>query len=415
MNRDKSEKLLACLEGIDDDIIAEAAQTVSLQPARKAKWQWFSLGNAAAVFVGAIAITCTLILAFWLSSAGPGGILPLPRIHGSGQLAILESGQTYMTINNPWHDTGHISELPVFRRHVVERYPGSGTPQDIQLTDEEWYQFIKDIENMGILIAQAAGIPADEIETAINHVYMSFRPAGLDRFLHKWMNSTLVQIAFPPGALPTLPANATLSETAPTGQVQAAIEYLAELFDTVIPMQTPTLTQAEIALDMGGPRTYVRQRFFDSGGSDLDALLAFNFGWVEVLSFDPGSPQWMYISLFPQGRHESLQLGNYPVITVEEAREMLLAGYFISERKDDEWPGVERAQEASAELIYYNQLFGTCDVIMPFYRFLLEVEPPLWWDNETPGEWRFFARYYVPAIQQDYLEPMTRRLMPQPR
>jgi len=65
MSREKSEQLLACFEGIDDDIIAEAAAAVATRPTRQ--FPWISM---AASLVGIIAVTCIVAMAIWLGSAG---------------------------------------------------------------------------------------------------------------------------------------------------------------------------------------------------------------------------------------------------------------------------------------------------------------------------------------------------------
>jgi len=317
-----------------------------------------------------------------------------------------------MTINNPWHDAENITELPVFLPHMTRNVSNQmSMDYDIQLSEEEWESWICEFVYKPMWIGIFTGILLDDVEIRRpNNMSMDIVPQGLDRFMHMDFVRSVMQISFPEDSA-ILPMKASLSETAPQQQVQAAIDHLAHLYRYAIPMHTPTLAQAELTLDIGGPRTYYRQRFFDSGGSALDAILAFNFEWVEVMTFQPDRPQWMYISLFPQSMYESLQLGSFPIITAEEAREILLQGYFISERNDTEWPGRDAALAASVELVYLND-HGT-GPIMPFYRFLLKTDLPLWMLDE-PGDWRAFARYYVPAIHQDFLEPMTRRAMPEP-
>jgi len=452
----KTEKLLACLEAIDDDIIDEAAQAVSNASYKKTKPYWLTWGNVAAVFIGAVAVSCVLMLAFWLSSAGMGevpadsgnggsgyhtngngdngynengtngqppsptpdssiqaSLLPLPIIHDTWDVTILEAGRTHMTINNPWHDAGHIESLPVFLS-VLERDFGDaeqGVQYTSNLSDEDWEWWEREILYMASWIAIFSGISTEDAESRRpNNMFMEFIPQGLDVFMHMDLVSSVMHLSFPDNTV-ALPAGASFSEAAPQEEIQAAIEYLAELFAFAIQLDTPTLAQPEIALDMGGPRSFYRQRFFDAGGSPLDAILAFNFQWVEVITFHPDMPQWMHVSTFPQGRYDSLQMGSFPIITAEEAREMLLQGYFISQRLDTQWPGRELALTASVELVYHNS--HGIGPIMPFYRFLIETDLPLWMANE-PGDWQAFARYYVPAVHRDYLEPMTRRQTPEP-
>jgi len=68
INHQKADLLLACMEGIDDDILAEAANAVRTRNlhGKSGKKPWFALSNIAAVFVGVLAISGILMMAFWL-------------------------------------------------------------------------------------------------------------------------------------------------------------------------------------------------------------------------------------------------------------------------------------------------------------------------------------------------------------
>ncbi|MCL2572179.1 MAG: hypothetical protein FWE11_07215 [Defluviitaleaceae bacterium] len=437
---EKREKLLACFEGIDDDIVAEAAEAIGAT--KKSRPYWLSWGNVAAVLIGAVAVSCVVILAFLLGSSGigevpadngdgyyegsqveetpaqetpvpidlieNGDLLPLPRVHESQFLAILEDGRSHMTVNNPWlyHENARqIDNLPVFRHHTAVI--------NGELTEDDSDAIRRNINYFkNRLMAIASGFPVLDLDDVDPQEFMDLWPEGLTAFLHWSEPSLFVRLTLPESIM-VLPIGAGLGHGVTDEEIQVAIEYLAEFFTVANSMEVPTLAQAEHSLDMGGPRIYTRHRYFDSGGSILDAILAFNFEWVEVFTFEPEHTQWvwMYMSTFPQGRFESLQLGNFPIITSEEAREMLLQGYFISERTDAEWPGREAALASSVELVYRNAMDS--EIVMPFYRFLIETDLPIW-AADQPGEWRAYARYYVPAVHRDYLEPIARRAMPEP-
>ncbi|MCL2378068.1 MAG: hypothetical protein FWC77_02975 [Defluviitaleaceae bacterium] len=447
-HRDSPERLLACLEGIHDDLIAEAAQAA--ENVKTPRWQWFNLGSAAAVFIGAIAVSCVLMLAFWLTGADvteaphgyengyytaetpppqpgelvPGGILPLPEIHASGFEVVLPAYQQHMTINNPWHNIGHIDTLPVFRSHSVSHF-NYATGQhriEIQLADDEWDEFVYMLHTKGQAIAAAANISRDRISPTpqSDSMFVSTIIDGYRSIASKQMGTLSLHTHLSPAYDERigLPPGASLSNDAANMEIQAAIEYLARRLAAAVPMTSPTITNAQGVSDIGGRRTYHSQRFFDSGGSPEEAILSFNFEWVEILTFDPNYPDRIEIALFPHRHFESLQLGHYPIITVDAAREMLLEGYFVSNFPDSMWPGQERAMDASVELVYHLSTFNSSvEAIMPFYRFLVEIEMPLWHRDslgEAAGDYRAFARYYVPAVHRDYIEPMARRNISDP-
>jgi len=450
-HRDSSERLLACLESIDDDLIAEAVHAVNHAKLKPPIWKKINAANAAAVFIGVVAVSCILMLAFWLSNIEPmmpppvdydenneypavpplpspqpgelvpGGILSIPAIHVSHFEIILPAYQQHMTINNPWHEIGHISYLPVFRSHAVTHFvPGQHHSIDIQLTDDEWDAFVSMLHEKGQAIAAAVNISADRVhpEPTISNMFVSIMIDENHSIANKQMGTLSLNTHLPSEFREriSLPRGASLSNYATADEVQAAIEYLAHRLP--IPMTAPTITNAEGAMDIGGPRIFHSQRFFDSGGSPEEAILSFNFEWIEILTFDPYHPERIEIALFPHKHFESLQLGHYPIITADEARDMLLEGYFVSSFPDSMWRGRERALNASVELVYHSSIFNDhVEVIMPFYRFLVEVEMPLWQRyqlGDAAGEHRAFARYYVPAVHRDFLEPMTRRQISEP-
>jgi len=278
------------------------------------------------------------------------------------------------------------------------------------------------IHDKGQAIAATVNISADRIspEPQVNDMFVFTMLDGYSSIASKQMGTlslhTNITHEYREGM--NLPRGASLSNDANDVEVQLAIEFLAQRLYDVTPMAVPTITNAQGALDMGGARAFHGQRFFDSGGSPEEAILSFNFKWIEVLTLDPAYPERIEVALFPHEHFESLQLGHYPIITAQEAWEMLLEGYFVSNFADSLWPGRERALNASVELVYHMATFNSeVEAIMPFYRFLVEIEMPLWHrDNlgDIAGDFRAFARYYVPAVHRDYLEPMTRRRLSEP-
>jgi hypothetical protein len=98
------------------------------------------------------------------------------------------------------------------------------------------------------------------------------------------------------------------------------------------------------------------------------------------------------------------EIGYYPIITLEEARERLMAGEYIS-------PYIENSpferQIVAATLVYpFNQRFYS-DYIMPFYVFAIEMPGSLrvvYTDDGTAMFGKEYKFYYVPAVRGDLLE-----------
>jgi len=405
------------------------------------------MGNVAAVLVGIIAISCVLAFASFLRNMnevpaayengnGDNGYnvyengdsadetpaptlppeqmpvfpygLPLPRVLDTLTFVFLEEGQEHMTINNPWQDVGHIAELPVFLPHmriVAHGFEGWTAERTEHMTDEEWDVFAIGLLQRTTDIAYLLSIDLVDVDPFTDIEF------GTRIIQHDDLLVSIETSLFGAEALVRfMPlSGVSISDTATSEQLIAIIQHLADI--SSLHVDIPTDTQAEITFDADRLSIHHRLRIFEPGITATDAILAFNFEWAEV-SFLPEQPHMIVLveTAFPQIHVESLQLGNFSIITAEEAREMLLDGYFISERADIEWPGREVALTASVELVYHIR---DANIIMPMYRFLLEVDLPPWMLGQ-PGEWRAFTAYYVPAVHRDYLMPMTRRETPEP-
>ena len=92
----------------------------------------------------------------------------------------------------------------------------------------------------------------------------------------------------------------------------------------------------------------------------------------------------------------SQKIGDYPIITAEEARRLLLEGHYITS-VPEELPGEEYI--ARVELVYRTGRLDT--VFMPYHRFLVELPA-----EALENGLKTFVAFYVPAVQSEYLENM---------
>ena len=92
----------------------------------------------------------------------------------------------------------------------------------------------------------------------------------------------------------------------------------------------------------------------------------------------------------------SEKTGEYPVISVQEAKELLLNGNYIT-TVPYEMPGKEYI--ARVELVYRKGTYET--YYMPYYRFYVEVPY-----EERENGLKTYGAYYVPAVEGKYLTEM---------
>jgi len=399
----KSEQLLHLIEHVDDRILEKALSVKSAK--RVARKSWMRLGNVAALFVGVIAVSFIIMIAFFLGTNGTnlvpgresGGILQLPRAHSPA--VNLPPGVRYLTLSNPWHTAGReIDMLPVFRSHtagmdITRQWHLEDIP--LNLSEADMDALRQEVTELVDGISAVAGI----------NPYISAQPQPFTIMYTPDLALVLkANINMP------LPEGASIAHDATESQREAAVIYLMSRFADVIPMEAPTTLRnaARIFRDydnMGGHSSVEEHghRIFDAGGIPEEAILNFNFNWVEFMPADTGGVAAIHIPLMPTPRFESLLEGYYPIITPEEAREMLLDGYFIPGVATSMWPGNTFAEAASVELVYLTNVYNS--MIMPVYRFLLGVP----WFNPGGSEQILHQIYYVPAVHRDFLEPIARR------
>ena len=132
--------------------------------------------------------------------------------------------------------------------------------------------------------------------------------------------------------------------------------------------------------------------FFDAADSAVEKIINFNFNRVELYCDDNGD-------LFMARIYKpdlSNKLGDYPIITPEQAKELLLNGNYIS---------TIAYRPSDAELVKKVELVYRTgeheEYYMPYYRFYVELPA-----EERENGLKDFGAYYVPAIESSYISNM---------
>ena len=128
---------------------------------------------------------------------------------------------------------------------------------------------------------------------------------------------------------------------------------------------------------------------YESGDDPVTQILGFNFNTVTFSLDEQG--KLFIIRRFKQDL--SQKLGDYPIISTEKAKQLLLNGHFITTVYED-MPAEDRI--GSMELVYRTGRFE--EVFMPYYRFWIELP-----SMEQENGLQTFGAYYVPAVEEQYL------------
>ncbi len=137
----------------------------------------------------------------------------------------------------------------------------------------------------------------------------------------------------------------------------------------------------------------VREVFCEGGATLTEEIVHYN---VTTGQFDIRDGMLYGISYtVPSLSH---WVGDYPILTTEEATELLLAGQYVTNVME-EMPGEEYI--AKVELVYRARRGDA--YFIPYYRFYVELPS---YEREDPPGLKTYGAYYVPAIEGKYISNM---------
>ena len=143
--------------------------------------------------------------------------------------------------------------------------------------------------------------------------------------------------------------------------------------------------------------------FYDSAGDLANQIISWNLNQAIFLCDSSNQP--CLVRIYQPDLSE--KIGDYPVISPEEAEGLLETGHYTTS-VPWEMPGMEYV--AKAELVYRAGIGD--EYIMPYYRFYTEL-PEHVTDLPAPEAsgtaeqaLKYYGVYYVPAVDSDYLESL---------
>ena len=323
---------------------------------------------------------------------------------------------------NPWSENDNIIALPVFKNTILRNDAGEVING---LSADEMIQKARETaEIMGWTIDKIYTNPTDEQfqreQDKINSLpedmreNITVRKKPFYEAVAKCGDFNV--IAYPDGHMRIDFGDAYLSENAgitlpdkysftnyDTNEKQAeeVMQYLLEEYKSFVDMKSP-------ALDLFGDYNIYAQRGFsynayESDGDLIDKILGYNFNNI---LFHPNEDGLLWV-IDRKNTDLSHKIGDYPIITAQEARELLLQNRFITTAPlDDTYHAGDYLDEnyiASVELVYRTGRYD--EVFMPYYKFLIELQPfPSM--RKISGDFKNFGAFYVPAVKQEYLANM---------
>lgn len=402
----KGEQILNAMGNIDDQLV-EAARP-SAQVKKRGGLKWFA---AAACLAAALAGGFALYGRLSAPDTADLPVLDLTPREGASAWGF-EGYMAYdiseLASANPWTEGTKLKTLPVYRNPVD--YDRAGMPK-IRSDDEARQAELEAIKTRLLEVTERLKLenarirdnaPSQEEIDAVTEKFASvgqevpegyFEPtevvAEQDGIELTVGADLAVRIEFDPAI--DLPEEVHFSYNGTYEETKAAAEYLKEQYADLLGME-----KSQVSLT-GGDYTYDGQQmfgieFFDAAGDKTQQIVNYNFNTARFACNDEGK-LWLIDLNQPD---LSQKVGDYPIISVEEAQSLLCAGNYIT-TVPEEFPGEEHI--AKVELIYRDSRHD--QYLMPWYRFYVEV-PDMAQDNGL----KTFGAYYVPAVSGEFLTGM---------
>ena len=402
----KEKRILYALEWADEEYIEEAA------PAKR------RTGKVIWIRWAAAACLCLMIGGIYLinrpkepapvdpgneiTPMGPGGETDpavsgkLPKIEvpvvqkaqGAGLESLRYFSPDDLQNGNPWSEDIELETLPVYKNGAYDQ-TGAGVPSGLSVE-----------EMMEKLRATLDALNAEVLDSRSDDAVGGEK--GDDGVVNsgvKWVEATTdtgMLKANADGRIDFLPENGTLPEGlcldygSSDQEKEKAMDYLVERYAGLLNYENPDI----LFLDASNENWHLGFVVYDAAEDTTERILNYNFRTAEFTPDGEGSLR--QISCF-DGLCKAEKIGDYPLISVTEAKEKLLDGKYQSRNLPD-----IRGEEyiAKVDLVYRSGWME--ETLLPYYRFWVEAEGP-----EGAEGYQAYGFYYVPAIQDEYISNST--------
>lgn len=392
----KAEDISEAMNNINEDFI-ESANERRKPKSRKSAWiKWVSAAAAIAVFVFAGAKA--FIPNRPEQNDNPVGGTEseyeseLPMLVYEESSAVGYGFEGYLAYDiselengNPWNEKMVFEALPVFRNNSFNEvgiaYPGIGEEAMLKKLNSITGGEHGEIEYSRVGdFSSGSGIPDDFVD----RIEVDFG----NHTIEIQSNGTVVSTynGFDGEELPD-DISFTYTETS-EGDAYRAISYICQNYcDFLDKGNTTFVTSGDYTFDGEFSRNY---RIYDFSGDEISDMLNFAFNEIQLAPNDEGKLMLIRVN---DKLSCAEKIGDYPIISTEEAKDMLLDGGYIT-TAPYEMPG--KKYIAKAELVYRS---GTGENIwMPYYRFLVELP-----EMEQENGLKNFGAYYVPAVKAEFI------------
>lgn len=377
----KSEHISDALQMLPDEILQETQRVRSRKKRINGiRRKWLA---AVAVLVLVVSGSWLFLQIFTENDAKELPVLTVSRECRGGDMGSFECFMAYdiseQVNGNPWTKGADISALPVYR-----------TPLDLEAYETKGEVYGGDLGRMESVLRDTAvrlGQDGDtvEIEKRKGLYYLdAYLTTEKDGISIEVGHDLTAHIEFEPPV--SIQEEYHFDYNSSYEELQTVAEYLKEEYNVLIGMRYPQTNIDGGNYDYDKHQSY-QLEFYDGSGDLVNQIINYNFNKVAFYSSE--NKLWLMRIFQPD---LSQKVGEYPIISPNEAEEYLLRGDYVTS-VPYEIPGREYVKKV--ELVYQTQVWE--QYYMPYYKFYVELP------EEQEDGMKTYGIYYVNALDRQYL------------
>jgi len=377
----KKEKFVELLGNINENYIKEAE---TIETTKKPVWlKWGAIAACLAIIVYAG------VRLFPKGAETPRVLPDLPLItienngvSGMGFEGYLAHDISELVSANPWNKSLKIDALPVYRNALT--YDKNHLESSPDADPDKMQELLLEV-------ADSLGLDTNNVtieqEFLVENAPPTYLRINTEEFRIEVDQSLVATIHFK--------TNIPLPEEynyyhAPYDDIAAVAEYLKKQYSNFIILNNPQANIHGGDYDIRGRQIY-DLKFFEGSENKIEQIINYNFNKVE---FGCVNDELFLIRIYKPDLSE--KVGDYPIITPDEAYELLADGQYASS-SPYELPGLKYVKKV--ELVYRTGKYES--YYMPYYRFYVELP-----EEQHEHGLTTYGAYYVPAVVGSYITNM---------
>jgi len=392
----KAVDLIDMIGNTDDRIIEEAKKKNRSVILKWTKWAAVAAGLCLIVG-GLVAITRSVGTPTDISKELPQIVIPEYESGDAGFEGVMVYSAEELENGNPWREDVALYTLPVFRNVGYDLF-GAGVP-----LGENETKMIAELESA----AKELGLKILNTKTETNATKTgtgTIIPGDKAYSISAMTERGNLTIDANGSLLYELPGGSELPEgyhftysDSSDSEAKAAMAYLTKTYASFLNFDHPEIVlQGEYTFSGDYIRRYL---VYDSGTDMTERILNYNFRTAQFAPDDNGD---LMLIRMNDGLWLAEKLGDYPLISIAEAKEKLLDGQYQTS-VPAAMPGEKFI--AKVELVYRSGLRE--ETLLPYYRFYVELQDTDGWRMSKTSGLKTYGAYYVPAIQDDNISNLS--------